>query len=261
MLKHVHALPTHLAKLSQTELMAAVASLSACVLQHSEITIAAEGDCLPLKTQRNVMNNIRRKYRWIQQEPQQAVSSVVPGNHAHGFIQDVQTAQGLQTQTDELAECRFVSGCPPTPPLQPEPDDLELLFNSTKYTGNRPSSQRPWCGRHLDMQEDCEDCQVSYALTASMADAGIRVPARPDPIQVQVSTIGRSYTIRVLPTVSVRDLKAELAIRGKFNLQHINLYVGSRPLGDDELVQSLRPQDISAVVISSYAAISSGRIS
>jgi hypothetical protein len=98
------------------------------------------------------------------------------------------------------------------------------------------------------MQEDCHACQVSYALTASMADAGIRVPSRPDPIQVLVYTIGQLYTIWVLPTATVRDLTAELADRADIDLQQIKLYVGSRPLEYRELVESLRAEDISAVI-------------
>ena len=116
------------------------------------------------------------------------------------------------------------------------------------------SAQRPWCRRHLDMQEDCHSCQMSFALTASMADAGLRVPARPDSVRLQLSTLGQSYTILVLPTMSVRDLKTELAHRFNWNVWEIKLYVGSHSLGDHELVESFCTQTISAVISSSTAA-------
>jgi hypothetical protein len=118
---------------------------------------------------------------------------------------------------------------------------------------NNLSAQRPWCRRHLDMQENCHYCQMSFALTASMADAGLRVPARPDSVRLLLSTLGQSYTILVLPTMSVRDLKTELAHRFNWNVWEIKLYVGSHSLGDHELVESFCTQTISAVISSSTA--------
>jgi hypothetical protein len=60
--------------------------------------------------------------------------------------------------------------------------------------------------------------------------------------------MGQSYVLRVLPTVSVRDLKAELAHRANWNPWQIDLFVCSRLLAEHELVEDLRTQDISAVI-------------
>ena len=122
----------------------------------------------------------------------------------------------------------------------PEPD--------TEYTDYKLSPQRPWRRRHLDMQEDCRVCQMSYALTASMADAGLAVPARPDPIPVPVSTMGQSYTVWVLPTAIVLKLKVALSRRVDCKLGQIKLYAGFRLLANNELVVDLRTQHISAII-------------
>jgi hypothetical protein len=126
--------------------------------------------------------------------------------------------------------------------------------SAASMLGTNLSAQRPWCRWHLDMQEDCHSCQMSFALTVSMADAGFRVPARPDSVRLQLSTLGQSYTILVLPTMSVRYLKTELARRFNWNVWDIKLYVGTRSLGDHELVESFCMQTISAVISSSAEA-------
>ena len=122
--------------------------------------------------------------------------------------------------------------------------------------GDNLSAQRPWCPCHLDMQENCRVCQMSYALTASMADQGIHVPPRPDSVRLLLSTLGKSYTMEVLPTMSVGHLKTELARSFDWDPRQINLYVGFNPLPDHGLCASLCTQVISVVI--SPAATTSG---
>ena len=122
------------------------------------------------------------------------------------------------------------------------------VLQTTRYTDEELSARRPWCPRHLDMQEACYACQMSYELIAFMADKGLRVPPRPDPIAVLVSTMGQSYTVRVFPNASVRDLKAELAHLADCKLWQIDLYVGFRHLVDYEFLDALPTLHISAII-------------
>ena len=132
--------------------------------------------------------------------------------------------------------------------IQREAHRTNALFPFTRHTDKELSDQMPWCLRHLDMQETCYSCQMSYALTASMADAGLCVPPRPRPIAVLVSTMGQLYTVRVLPNATVRELKAVLAHLADWKLWQIDLYVGFRSLLDYEFVDDLPTLHISAII-------------